>query len=104
MSTTLGLTRFRYSFSVFFYYLPHFLVWPLVFLKTRRNFFLIYLFYPPKNNVPIYSFYSQTKIDKDANKGLGSIINSLIDNNDSLEFREPVDFKGNKHISILSIN
>ena len=49
-------------------------------------------FFPP--NFFLISFQSQTKLDKEGSKGLTSIINSLIDNSDSLEFREPVDFKG----------
>jgi len=51
-------------------------------------------FFPP--NFFLIHFQSQTKLDKEGSKGLTSIINSLIDNSDSLDFREPVDFKGKR--------
>jgi len=41
----------------------------------------------------------QTAIGKEEEKKLSLIINSLYDNSDAFEFREPVDWKG-MHVAI----
>lgn len=47
---------------------------------------------------------SKSPISKEEHKKLKNILQSLLTNNDSIEFRSPVDWKGTEIVNILALN
>lgn len=43
------------------------------------------------------TFITQTKLEKEQQKLVNSILSALFDSSDSFEFRQPVDYKGKQY-------